>query len=446
VTNIKLQYQARTWQREAHLLQKQNRFVVLACHRRSGKSELAMMTLLDHALKATEKLSLYTYIAPLLKQSKAIMWSRMKDRCEPLRRANLIDINEGELYIKFRHNGAIIRLFGADNPDAVRGLKLNGCILDEVAQMKPELFYDIVQPALSDSLGFCQFIGTPQGLNMFSELFYKGLSDAEGWAAKRYTVYDTESSIRPDEIKRLKADMPEQSWLREYMCDFSASGDDQLVSLGDAEDAAKRVYQSADVKHSPTILGVDIARFGMDRSVVFKRQGNQAFKPVVYKGIDNMDLAARVANLIEEHNPDAVFCDSGAGGGVIDRLRQLSYDVIEIPFGGKAIHPDKYINRRTEMWYLMKEWIEMGGAIPNDVALKQELATPVYWFDNQGRKVLESKDQIKKRLQGAGSPDLADALALTFALPVSKKQPEDIYIKRRKETTQKAEYDPYTRM
>ena len=147
MTNIKLQYQARTWQREAHLLQKQNRFVVLACHRRSGKSELAMMTLLDHALKATEKLSLYTYIAPLLKQSKAIMWSRMKDRCEPLRRANLIDINEGELYIKFRHNGAIIRLFGADNPDAVRGLKLNGCILDEVAQMKPELFYDIVQPA-----------------------------------------------------------------------------------------------------------------------------------------------------------------------------------------------------------------------------------------------------------------------------------------------------------
>jgi len=95
------------------------------------------------------------------------------------------------------------------------------------------------------------------------------------------------------------------------------------------------------------------------------------------------------------------------------------------------------------MWWLMKEWVEEGGAIPNDTALKQELATPIYWYDNVGRKVLESKDQIKKRLQGAGSPDLADALALTFALPVAKKEIEDIYIKRRKVATQKEEYDPY---
>ena len=91
----------------------------------------------------------------------------------------------------------------------------------------------------------------------------------------------------------------------------------------------------------------------------------------------------------------------------------------------------------------MKEWIEQGGAIPNDTALKQELATPIYWYDNVGRKVLESKDQIKKRLQGAGSPDLADALALPFALPVAKKELEDIYIKRRKVATQKKDYDPY---
>ena len=180
--------------------------------------------------------------------------------------------------------------------------------------------------------------------------------------------------------------------------------------------------------------------------MVFRRQGKQAFKPVVYRGIDNLELASRVANLIEQHNPDAVFCDAGAGSGVIDRLRQLSYDVIEIPFGGKAMKPEQYINRRSEMWWLMKQWIEEGGAIPNDVALKQELATPIYWYDNVGRRVLERKDQIKKRLQGAGSPDLADALALTFALPVAKKEMEDIYIKRRKVATQKKDYDPYTRI
>ena len=441
---LKLQYQPRQWQTQCHLLHKQTRFLTLAVHRRSGKTELALMTLIDHALKTTKDLSLYLYVAPLLKQSKAIAWVRLKAKCEPLRRVNAIEINEGELYIRFKHNGAIIRLYGADNPDSIRGLRVSGAILDEVAQMKPEVFYDILQPALSDLApeSFCLFIGTPQGINIFSELFYKGLGSDEGWASARFTVHDTQS-IRQEEVERLQRDMPEQSFAREYLCDFSASGVDQLVSLGDAEDAAKRVYQAADVKHSPIVLGVDIARFGDDRSVIFKRQGKQAFKPIIYRGVDNMDLAARVANLIEEHNPDAVFCDSGAGGGVIDRLRQLSYDVIEIPFGGKATRPEKYINRRTEMWYLMKEWIEMGGAIPNDIALKQELATPTYWFDNQGRKVLESKDQIKKRLQGAGSPDLADALALTFALPVAKKEIEDIYIKRRREATQKKDYDPY---
>ena len=164
--------------------------------------------------------------------------------------------------------------------------------------------------------------------------------------------------------------------------------------MADTEDAAKRTYQADHVKLSPVVLGIDPARFGDDRSVVFRRQGRQAFTPVVYRGVDNMELAARVANLIEEHKPDAVFCDAGAGSGVIDRLRQLSYDVIEIPFGGKAMKPEQYINRRSEMWWLMKQWIEEGGAIPNDIALAKKVA-------------------------------------------------EDIYIKRRTESTQKKDYDPY---
>jgi hypothetical protein len=402
------------------------------------------MELIDKAMKTDKELAMFVYIAPFLRQAKAIAWARLKQKIEPLRRTSVIDINEGELSVRFKHNGAIIRLFGGDNPDALRGMRLDGCVIDEVAQIKNELWSDIVQPALSDRLGWSLFIGTPQGINLFSELYYKAVNE-QGWTASRYTVFDTDS-LHPDEVTRLKRDMSETSFAREYLCDFSAQGDDQLIALADTEDAAKRIYQPDHVRLFPIILGIDPARFGDDRSVVFRRQGKQAFKPVVYRGIDNMELASRVANLIEEHKPDAVFCDAGAGSGVIDRLRQLSYDVIEIPFGGKAMKPDQYINRRTEMWWLMKQWIEEGGAIPNDVALKQELATPIYWYDNVGRRVLEGKDQIKKRLQGAGSPDLADALALTFALPVAKKVAEDIYIKRRKEATQKADYDPYTRI
>lgn len=439
---IKLEYTPRLWQRESHI--KQARFKVLALHRRSGKTELAIMELIDKAVKCEKELAMFVYVAPFLRQAKAIAWARLKQKIEPLRRTSVIDINEGELSVRFKHNGAIIRLFGGDNPDAMRGLRLDGIVLDEVSQLKNELWTDIVQPALSDRLGWAIFIGTPSGINLFSELYYKAIEE-DGWTASRYTVFDTDS-LHPDEVTRLKRDMSETSFAREYLCDFSAQGDDQLIALADTEDAAKRTYQQDHVKLSPVVLGIDPARFGDDRSVVFRRQGKQAFKPVVYRGIDNMELAARVANLIEEHNPDAVFCDAGAGSGVIDRLRQLSYDVIEIPFGGKAMKPEQFINRRSEMWWLMKQWIEEGGAIPNDIALKQELATPIYWYDNVGRRVLESKDQIKKRLQGAGSPDLADALALTFALPVAKKEMEDIYIKRRKVATQKKDYDPYTRI
>ncbi|BAQ93818.1 hypothetical protein [uncultured Mediterranean phage uvMED] len=442
MSSITLDYTPRAWQKECHV--KKQRFSVYALHRRSGKTELAIMELIDKAIKTNKELAMFVYVAPFLRQAKAIAWARLKQKIEPLRRNSVIEINEGELSVRFKHNGAIIRLFGGDNPDAMRGLRLDGIVMDEVAQLKNELWTDIVQPALSDRLGWSIFIGTPSGINLFSELYYKAIDEDE-WAAARFTVYDTDS-LHPNEVTRLKRDMSETSFAREYLCDFAAQGDDQLIALADTEDAAKRTYQADHVKMSPVVLGIDPARFGDDRSVVFRRQGKQGFKPIVYRGIDNMDLAARVANLIEEHNPDAVFCDAGAGSGVIDRLRQLSYDVIEIPFGGKATKPEQYINRRTEMWWLMKEWIEMGGAIPNDTALKQELATPIYWYDNVGRKVLESKDQIKKRLQGAGSPDLADALALTFALPVAKKEMEDIYIKRRKIATGKKEYDPYTRM
>lgn len=410
---------------------------MLALHRRAGKTELAVMELIEAALQFSKDLGLFFYVAPFLKQAKAIAWARLKQKLEPMRVTGAIEVNESELSVRFRHNGAVIRLFGADNPDAMRGVRLDGVVLDEVAQIKPEVWNDIIQPALSDRRGWALFIGTPSGINLFSELYYRA-AELPDWYQARYTVYDTDSLL-PDEVERLRRDMAETSFAREYLCDFSAAGDDQLISLTDVEEAARRVYTEKDVAGAPLIIGVDPARFGDDRSVVFRRRGLQAFDPTVYRGVDNMELAARVAGHIEEHDPDGVFIDSGAGAGVIDRLRQLGYDVVEVPFGGRAIAEQQFVNRRSEMWWAMREWLVGGGAIPSDPALRQELATPVYWYDASGKRVLESKDDIKKRLQGGGSPDLADALALTFAHPVSTRHVLTQAAKR----TRNAEYDPY---
>ena len=133
-----------------------------------------------------------------------------------------------------------------------------------------------------------------------------------------------------------------------------------------------------------------------------------------------------------------MFIDSGAGAGVIDRLRQLGYDVTEINFGGKP-NDIRFVNKRAEMWFDMAEWIKAGGAIPNDTSLKLELATPTYKYDAANRIQLESKDDIKKRLPDAGSPDLADALGLTFAHPVAKRSLMAQFGAR---TANRGEYDP----
>lgn len=413
MTNIDLGYRPRTWQKECHL--KRKRFTVLALHRRAGKTHLAIAELIDQALRCTLDLGLYFYVAPMLKQAKAIAWLRLKQAVRPLQPYGLVEINEGELWVKFLSNGAQIRLYGADNPDAMRGVRLDGVVIDEVAQTAPEVWIDVLQPALADRMGWALFIGTPNGVNLFSDLFFKART-LDDWHSALYTVYDTDA-LPPAEVARLKASMPEESFAREFLCDFAAAGDSQLLSLTDVETAAQRILRVEQFDFAARVIGVDPARFGDDRSVIFRRQGLASFTPRVFRGIDNMTLASHVAQEIETWSPDAVFIDEGNGSGVIDRLRQLGHEVIGVHFGGK---PNKlrYVNKRTEMWYEMREWVLAGGYIPNEQALKQDLAAPTYSFDKQDRICLESKDDIKRR--GMPSPDLGDALALTFAYPARK--------------------------
>lgn len=412
---IRLSYNPREWQKECH--SNLRRFSVLALHRRAGKTELAIMELLDKAMKFNLEMGQFFYVAPYLKQAKAIAWARLKQKVSPLVQFGAVEINESELSVKLA-NGSLIRIFGGDNPDAMRGVRLDGVVIDEVAQIKPEVWQDIIQPALSDRKGWALFIGTPSGINLFSELFFRS-NQYEDWHSAKYTVYDT-NAIDDDEVERLRRDMSETSFAREYLCDFSASGDDQLISLSDVEMASKRVIPNADYQFAPKIIGVDPARFGDDRSVIFMRQGLQTYAPIILRGIDNMQLAARVAAEIIQHSPDAVFIDAGAGAGVIDRLRQLGHDVVEVAFAGKASH-NRFINKRAEMWFDLRDWLQSGGSIPNDHIIKQDLSAPIYFHNSSGKIQLESKDDIKKR--GLPSPDIADALALTFAYPVAPKNP-----------------------
>jgi len=417
---ISLGYTPREWQRQCHLGLK--RFNVLVLHRRAGKTQLALMQLLDRAANSTLELAMYGYVAPYLKQAKQIAWARLKTLARGLIEHGVVEVFDSELSIRFVHNGAVVRLFGADNADSMRGLRFDGVVVDEVAQVAPQVWDEVIQPALADRKGWAVFIGTVSGVDLFSQLYFAAQNSPD-WFTALFTVYDTDT-LDPDEIARLKASMSAEAFAREFLCDFGAGGDDQLISMGEAMDASQRVVQEQDYSFSPIILGVDVARQGKDRTVIFRRQGWQSFEPIILAGANNMKVAAVVAEEIGKHNPQAVFIDVGGGGGVIDRLRQLGFSVVEVNFGSSAFS-SRFKNRRTEMWWGMREWLRSGGAIPSQPLLRQELATPKFWHDAVGKVVLEPKDEIKKRLHGGASPDLADALALTFAAPVAAVDPRE---------------------
>lgn len=414
MSTIDLGYRPREWQRHCHLRAK--RFTVLALHRRAGKTELAIAELVDKALRFTKDLGLFFYVAPMLKQAKTVAWLRLKARVQPLCLAGLAEVNESELWVRFINNGAMIRIYGADNPDAMRGVRLDGVVIDEVAQIKPEVWDEVIQPALADRLGWALFIGTPNGINLFSELFF-GAEGKPDWYSARYTVYDTDA-LDPAEVERQRLEQSADTFAREYLCDFAAAGVSQLISLTDVEQAARRHLKITDYDFAARVLAVDPARYGDDQSVIIRRQGRMCFEPVAFSKTDNMTLAAHVAQMIHDWHPDAVFIDEGNGGGVIDRLRQLQHDVIGVHFGGKPNRP-RYQNKRTEMWFEMRDWIASGGVIPNHMRLKSDLATPNYTFTGTTDIYsLEPKDDIKARIKH--SPDFGDALALTFAFPVQR--------------------------
>lgn len=407
---IDLGYAPRDWQRKVHRGLK--RFSVVVIHRRGGKTVMAVMELVHAALKCTKAEGQFGYVGPLLKQTKKIAWRYLKRFSFPVPG---IKINESELSVTFP-NGATITLFGADNPDSLRGLYFDGVVLDEVADMKPETWGEILRPAIADRRGWAIFIGTVKGVNLLSEKYFEAINNPDEWFAANYTCYQTDA-LSPDEIESMRKDMSENQFRQEMLNDFSASNPDQLIAFETVQEAVSKHLPATDYEFSPRILGVDVARYGDDKSVIFGRQGLVAFEPQIHQGLNNMELAAKVAQAIVEWKPDAVFIDAGRGEGVIDRLHQLGHAVVGVNFGGSPTKP-QFVNKRGEMWFDMSQWLKAGASIPNIPQLKIELCAPTYSYANAANKFeLESKDDLKKR--GLPSPDIADALALTFAFPVA---------------------------
>jgi hypothetical protein len=198
---------------------------------------------------------------------------------------------------------------------------------------------------------------------------------------------------------------------------FPRSAVEQFISQ-DIVDAAQRRKPAG---HGPKILGVDVAKFGNNRTVILLRHGDRVNILCKLHNLDEFQVATRVAEQMDAISPDAVMIDGvGVGGGVVTMLRTvMNREVDSINGSHPARHDDKYTNLRAEMWGLMRDWLKEGGCLPDDRDLAAELVMPEYSFDSRNRYKLEKKENMKSR--GQPSPDCADALALTFAKVVAPK-------------------------
>ena len=213
--DVTIDYLPRPYQREMH--EDDTRFKVIVLHRRAGKTVYAIQQLIKDIWTCKLKKPQGAYIAPLYSQAKRIAWSYLMDFTRPI--PGMI-FNQSELTATFP-GGARIMLLGADSPDNIRGMYFDSVVMDEVAQMSPRVFSEIVRPALADRKGKCTFLGTPMGTNQFYDLYQKA-EDTKGW--DRYLLkWDDTNILDPEEVEAAKAEMSESEFEQEFECSWTAA-------------------------------------------------------------------------------------------------------------------------------------------------------------------------------------------------------------------------------
>ena len=418
---VEIPYKPRKlWKEVIHPALDQRNRAVLVCHRRFGKTVGAINELIKKAVQNKLRSPQYAYIAPYRNQAKRIAWNYLLYYT-----GNVPDrkVNSSDLYVelpsRFRNSpGARIYVMGADYPDALRGMYLDGVILDEFAQMRPELYGEVLVPALSDRNGFVYIIGTPKGQNAFYERYLTALKD-DSYFVCCYRADET-GIIPAEKLEEMKREMTDTEIRQELLCDFTASASNIVIPIDLVTESANRMISDEEVADSVSIMGVDVARFGDDDTIITHRKGLACYPQIKLHGLNTMEVASAVASHYWRIKPDAIIVDAGAmGAGVIDRLRQMGMpNVMEVNFGGSAIDSNRYANIRAEMYFKVLAWLKAGGCIPNDTDLKSELTVTEYKYTQAGKIILQPKEQIKE-LTGR-SPDRADSLALTFAVPINK--------------------------
>lgn len=261
------------------------------------------------------------------------------------------------------------------------------------------------------------------------------LDDDEIEYAEAYGIHDECMAWRRAKIRtELKGDsgLFDQEYPATPALAFRRTSGEPFIKVAAVEACRRAEFEA----RGALVMGLDPAEAGEDKTAVVFRRGRVVEKPITWREADTMDTVGRAAMLIESRKPDAVFVDRvGIGAGICDRLMELfpARTIIGIKSGETAIDNDVYVNRRVEMWGGLREAINDGLQLPkDDEDLASQISAPGYGYDSARRYKLEMKEKMRER--GVKSPDKADALALTYALPVAiHDKPVETWRKRLKE-------------
>ena len=339
------------------------------------------------------------------------------------------------------------------NTEAFAGLHNQGkrilLVFDEASAI-PDLIWEVAEGALTDKdteIIWAVFGNPTRNKGRFRECFTGG-KFAHRWNSA--AVDSREVSLTDkDQIAEWRADHGEDSDFFRIRVRgvFPRIDAESFIGHGLANDAVEREIMP---QYGALVLGVDVARFGDDASVIYPRKGRdgKSWPVEIFYGISTMQLAANVANTFLRLGASIVMVDEGGvGGGVVDRLRQLSIPVLGVDFssspdGTNPDDADRYKNKRAEIWGGMRAWLKTG-SIPklvcgDKITLVDELIAPNYGLDGNEAIQLESKKDMRKR--GVPSPNVADALACTFAYPAFA---EDRISIEKELPTVAPDYDPF---
>ena len=286
------------------------RFKIVAAGRRTGKSRLAAWMLIVNALQA-DKGQVF-YVAPTQGQARDIMWQTLLDLANPV----VVSAHINNLQIKLV-NGATISLKGADRPETMRGVSLKFLVMDEYADMKPEVFEQILRPALADQKGGALFIGTPMGRNHFYDLYkYAELEDDVSYAAWHFTSYDNEL-LDSEEIDLAKKSMSSYAFRQEFMASFEARGSEMFkeewVKFGDKPDVGD-YYISIDLAGFEDVSKKRTKNSKLDESAIAVVKVNEDgwfLENIIYGRWDLAETARKIFEAVRDYRPISVGIERG---------------------------------------------------------------------------------------------------------------------------------------